>query len=153
PKVATYDLKPQMSAYEVADEAVARIQSGKYDAMILNFANCDMVGHTGVMDAAVAAVRAVDECVGKVVSAILAAGGQAIITADHGNAEQMWDPQTDGPYTAHTVYNRVPCIVVSPEHKGAALREGGCLADLAPTLLTLMGLPIPQEMTGKSLLV
>ncbi len=110
PNVATFDLKPEMSAYEVADEVVERIRSGKYDVMILNFANCDMVGHTGVLDAAVKAVRAVDKCVGRVVDAILEQGGKAIITADHGNAEQMIDYETGMPYTAHTVFNPVPFI-------------------------------------------
>jgi len=150
PKVATYDLQPEMSAYEVADEAVARINSGKYDAIILNFANADMVGHTGVQPAAQAAIAAVDACVAKVVEALLAVGGQCIITADHGNAEQMWDAQNNVPYTAHTVSNPVPCIVVSD--KAASLRQDGVLADLAPTLLELMGLAQPAEMTGKTLL-
>jgi len=152
PKVATYDLKPEMSAYEVADEAVKRIESGKYDVMILNFANPDMVGHTGVFEAAVKAICAVDECVGKVVNAILAQGGRAIITADHGNAEQMIDYTTKEPFTAHTT-NIVPCILVDNERKDAKLRNDGRLADLTPTLLDLMGLDKPQEMTGTSLLV
>ena len=151
PKVATYDLKPEMSAYEVADEAVKRIESGRYDVMILNFANCDMVGHTGVMDAAVAAVHAVDSCVQMVVEAILRTGGRCIITADHGNAEQMWDAQENAPFTAHTT-NPVPCILVDNARRDAALRDGGRLSDLAPTLLTLLGLPVPAEMTGKSLI-
>ena len=150
PKVPTYDLKPEMSAYEVAAEAVKRIQSGKYDVMVLNFANPDMVGHTGVLEAAVKAVHAVDECVAKVVAAIQAAGGRALITADHGNCEQMFD--TDGsPFTAHTT-NPVPVILVDEARKAAALRQGGRLSDLAPTLLGLMGLPVPPEMTGLSLL-
>lgn len=150
-KVATFDLKPEMSAYEIGDEAVARIQSGKYDVMILNFANCDMVGHTGVMEAAVEAVRAVDICMGRVVDAILAAGGRAIITADHGNADQMYDEVHHEPFTAHTT-NPVPVILADPALSHRTLREGGCLADLAPTLLEMMGLPQPKEMTGVSLL-
>ncbi len=152
PKVATYDLKPEMSAYEVADEAVKRIESGKYDVMILNFANPDMVGHTGVMAAATAAVHAVDACAAKVVDAILKTGGRCIITADHGNCEKMWDEQENAPFTAHTT-NPVPCILVDNDRKQIRLREGGRLSDLAPTLLTLLGLPVPEEMTGKSLIV
>ena len=147
PKVATYDLKPEMSAYEVADEAVARLESGKYDVMILNFANCDMVGHTGVFDAAVAAVEAVDACLGKVVDKIVELGGTALITADHGNADQMYEP--DGaPFTAHTT-NPVPFVVVNHPCR---LREGGRLADIAPTMLELLGLPQPAEMDGTSLI-
>ena len=152
PKVATYDLQPRMSAYEVTEEAVKRINSGKYDLMILNFANPDMVGHTGVMEAAVEAVKVVDECVGKVTDAILKNGGQCIITADHGNCEQMYDEEIGGPMTAHTT-NPVPCILVSEELKDRKLREGGALCDLSPTLLELMGLDQPQEMTGKSLIL
>lgn len=151
PKVATYDLKPEMSAYEVADEAVRRVKSGLYDMMILNFANPDMVGHTGVMEAAVAAVHAVDACVAKVVQAILSVGGRCIITADHGNAEVMVDPETGGPFTAHST-NPVPCILVDPERMDTALISSGRLCDLAPTLLTLMELPVPPEMTGKPLI-
>ncbi len=148
PKVATYDLKPEMSAYEVCDEVVSRINSGKYDVIILNYANCDMVGHTGVFDAAVAAVEAVDACVGKTVDAILAQGGAALITADHGNADQMYEP--DGsPFTAHTT-NPVPLIGVGLD--GKSLKEGGKLADLAPTMLELLGLAKPDEMDGQSLL-
>ena len=150
PKVATYDLKPEMSAYEVTAEAVKRIESGKYDVMILNFANPDMVGHTGVMEAAVKAVHAVDECAAEVVSAILKAGGRAIITADHGNCEQMVGPDGE-PFTAHTT-NPVPLILVDDMRKEAKLRTGGRLCDLAPTLLALMGLPVPEEMSGRSLL-
>ena len=152
PKVATYDLKPEMSAYEVTEEAVKRIKSGKYGLMVLNFANCDMVGHTGVMEAAMAAVKTVDECVGKVMDAILSMGGKALITADHGNADQMIDPATGGAFTAHTT-NPVPLIVVDPEQPKHELRTGGRLADLAPTLLQMMGLEKPAEMTGESLII
>ena len=136
----------------MTEEAVKRINSGKYDLMILNFANPDMVGHTGVMEAAVEAVKVVDECVGKVTDAILKNGGQCIITADHGNCEQMYDEEIGGPMTAHTT-NPVPCILVSEELKDRKLREGGALCDLSPTLLELMGLDQPQEMTGKSLIL
>ena len=147
PKVATYDLKPEMSAYLVTDELLKRIDSGKYDVIILNFANCDMVGHTGVFDAAKAAVEAVDECVGKVVDDIRRHGGVALITADHGNAEQML-AQDGTPFTAHTT-NLVPfCVVGYP----CKLREGGKLADIAPTMLKILGLPQPPEMTGKSII-
>ena len=149
PKVATYDLKPEMSAPEVADECVKRIESGKYDVVILNFANCDMVGHTGVFEAAVKAVEAVDTAVDKVVTAVLNAGGCAFITADHGNAEKMMNP--DGtPFTAHTT-NVVPFVAVGCGD--VKLREGGCLADIAPTMLPYIGLPVPAEMTGKSIIV
>ncbi len=148
PKVATYDLQPEMSAPKVAADAVERINSGKYDVIILNFANCDMVGHTGIFSAAVKAVETVDTCVGQVVDAILAQGGVALITADHGNAEQMIDPDTCGPFTAHTTFP-VELILI-----GAGPRDlhEGRLADIAPTLLDLMDLPVPAEMTGKSLI-
>ena len=129
-----------------------RIESGKYDVMILNFANCDMVGHTGDLNAAIEAVETVDTCLGKVVEAIQNAGGTALITADHGNAEQMLDPTTGQPHTAHTS-NIVPFILVNDRMKQAKLREGGRLADIAPTLLDLMGLDKPKEMTGESLIV
>ena len=148
PKVATYDLKPEMSAYEVCDEVVSRINSDKYDVIILNYANCDMVGHTGVFDAAKAAVEAVDACVGRTVDAILAKGGVALITADHGNADKMYEP--DGsPFTAHTT-NPVPFVVCGMDAK---LREGGRLADIAPTMLEILDLPKPVEMDGESLFV
>ncbi len=150
PKVATYDLKPEMSAYEVTERAIKELDTGKYDVMILNFANCDMVGHTGVFDAAVKAVKTVDECVKKVVDKILELGGVAIVTADHGNADKMVD--IDGsPFTAHTT-NPVPLIVVDPALKGKTLKDDGKLCDIAPTLLDLMGLEIPEQMTGKSLI-
>ena len=149
PKVATYDLKPEMSAPEVAAECVKRIESGKYDVVILNFANCDMVGHTGVFEAAVKAVEAVDAAVEKVVTAVLNAGGCAFLTADHGNAEKMKNP--DGtPFTAHTT-NVVPFVAIGCGD--VKLREGGCLADIAPTMLPYIGLPVPAEMTGKSIIV
>ncbi len=147
PRVATYDLQPEMSAVEVADKCVERIESGAYDVVILNFANCDMVGHTGVFDAAVKAVETVDGCVGRVVDATLKMGGIAMITADHGNAEQMVEP--DGsPMTAHTT-NPVPFILCGA---GTELRRGR-LADIAPTILDVMGLACPQEMDGKTLIV
>ena len=147
PKVATYDLQPEMSAFEVTDTVVERIKSGKYDVIILNFANCDMVGHTGIFDAAKAAVEAVDKCVGRVVDAIAEMGGVALITADHGNADKMYED--DGsPFTAHTT-NPVPfCVVGYP----CKLREGGKLADIAPTMLKIMNLPQPEEMTGTSII-
>lgn len=151
PKVATYDLKPEMSAYEVATEAVKHIESGEYDVMILNFANPDMVGHTGVLEAAVKAVSVVDECATKVVQAILKAGGEVIITADHGNAESMLDAN-GGPFTAHTVGD-VPLILVGERFEHSKMRDGGILADIAPTMLEMIGLPIPEEMTGTSLIV
>lgn len=148
PDVPTFDLKPEMSAYEVTDRVVEAIESDKYDAIILNYANCDMVGHTGIFDAAKAAVEAVDACVGRMVNAIQEKGGVAFITADHGNADKMYE--SDGsPFTAHTT-NPVPFIVVGMDK---SLREGGILADIAPTMLEAMELPQPKEMTGKSLFV
>ena len=147
PKVATYDLQPEMSAYEVCDKCIERINSGAYDVIILNFANCDMVGHTGVLQAAVKAVETVDTCVGRVVEATLKMGGIAMVTADHGNAEVMLQP--DGsPMTAHTT-NLVPFILCGA---GNELRPGR-LADIAPTILDVMGLATPQEMDGKTLIV
>lgn len=149
PDVETFDMKPEMSAFEVCDAVVDAIHSDKYDVIILNYANCDMVGHTGVFDAAVQAVEAVDTCVGRMVDAILAKGGAALITADHGNADKMMEP--DGsPFTAHTT-NPVPLIVVGAGD--VQVREGGVLADLAPTMLKLLELEQPEEMTGKSLIV
>lgn len=147
PDVETFDLKPEMSAYEVCDAVVDAINSDKYDVIILNYANCDMVGHTGIFDAAVAAVEAVDTCVGRMVDAILAKGGAALITADHGNADKMCEP--DGsPFTAHTT-NPVPLFCVGYD---CELRDGGVLADLAPTMLEILEMPQPAEMTGKSLI-
>ncbi len=150
PKVATYDLQPEMSVYQVCEKVTGAIASGKYDVIITNFANPDMVGHTGVEAAAVKAIEAVDECVGKVVEAVKAAEGKLFICADHGNAEQLVDYETGAPFTAHTT-NPVPFLLVNCE--GYGLREGGCLADIAPTLIELMGMTQPAEMTGKSLLV
>lgn len=147
PKVATYDLKPEMSAIEVTDKVVEAIESKKFDFIILNYANGDMVGHTGVMEAAVKAVETVDTCVGRFVDAIKKVGGSVCITADHGNAEKMVDPKTNEPFTAHTT-NPVPFIVVSDKVKAV---HNGALSDIAPTLLTIAGLPVPKEMTGKSL--
>ncbi|MBR0142356.1 MAG: 2,3-bisphosphoglycerate-independent phosphoglycerate mutase [Ruminococcus sp.] len=147
PDVPTFDLKPEMSAYEVCDAVCDAIDSDKYDVIILNYANCDMVGHTGIFDAAVKAVEATDTCVGRMVEKILAKGGAALITADHGNADKMMEP--DGsPFTAHTT-NPVPLIAVGVEGE---IISGGVLADLAPTMLDIMGVPQPEEMTGKSLL-
>ncbi len=148
PKVATYDLQPEMSAPEVCDEVVDRIKSGAYDVIVLNFANCDMVGHTGVFEAAVKAVETVDTCLGKVVDAIESMGGVALITADHGNADQMVDYEDGGAFTAHTT-NVVPLVLIG---KNDAKLKPGRLADLAPTMLDLMGLAKPEEMTGESLL-
>ena len=149
--VATYDLKPQMSAYEVCDQLVNAIKSGKYDVIIINFANPDMVGHTGVEEAAIKAIEAVDECVGKAVEALKEVDGVMFICADHGNAEQLVDYETGAPFTAHTT-NPVPFILVNadPSYK---LREGGCLAEIVPTGGGGMGMEQPVEMTGKSLLV
>ncbi len=151
PKVATYDLQPEMSAFKVTEKAIEKLESGKYDVMILNFANCDMVGHTGVFEAAVKAVKTVDECVKKVVDKILELGGTAILTADHGNADKMLDE--DGkPFTAHTTF-KVPFVVIGKDFKGKKLREGGILADVAPTLLDMMDIEVPAEMTGKTLII
>ena len=151
PKVATYDLQPEMSAPAVCDKLVEAIKSGKYDVVIINFANPDMVGHTGIEDAAIKAIETVDACVGRAVDAVKEMDGVLFICADHGNAEQLVDYETGTPFTAHTT-NPVPFILVNadPSYK---LREGGCLADIAPTLIELMGMEQPKEMTGKSLLV
>lgn len=151
PKVATYDLKPEMSAYEVCDKLTDAIRSDKYDVIIINFANPDMVGHTGVENAAIKAVEAVDDCVGKAVEAVLDVNGALFICADHGNAEQLVDYTTGEPFTAHTT-NQVPFILVNYD-KEYTLREGGCLADIVPTLIQVMGMEQPEEMTGKSLLM
>ena len=151
PKVATYDLQPEMSAFEVTDRAIKELSSGKFDVMILNFANCDMVGHTGVISAAEKAVETVDICVDKVLRQILKMGGGALLTADHGNADKMI-AEDGSPFTAHTT-NPVPVVLVCDRLKDKKLREGGVLADLAPTLLDMMGLEKPAEMTGKTLIM
>lgn len=154
PKVATYDLQPEMSAYPVTDEVLKVLDSDKYDVIMMNYANPDMVGHTGVLEATIKAVSVVDECMGRVASAVLARGGGMLITCDHGNAEQMIDPITGAPHTAHTT-NPVPCIVLLPEDhplRHAMLQGGGRLADVAPTVIELLGLPQPKAMTGHSLL-
>ena len=148
PKVATYDLQPEMSAYEVTDKVIEAIGSKKYDVIILNYANCDMVGHTGVFDAAKKAVETVDECVGRVVEAVSNVGGISVITADHGNADKMLEADGVSPFTAHTT-NEVPFVIVGADVR---LRDGG-LCDIAPTMLDLMGISQPEEMTGKSLIV
>lgn len=153
PKVATYDLQPEMSSVPVTDNAVEQINSGKYGLVVLNYANCDMVGHTGNFDAARAACEAVDRGLGRLLEAIKKQGGVAIVTADHGNAELMIDPDNGGPWTAHTT-NLVPCAVYDPSHTLGkfSLREGGILADIAPTVLDILNLPVPDEMTGKTLI-
>ena len=151
PKVATYDLKPEMSAYEVCDKLVDAIKSDKYDVIIINFEHPDMVGHTGVEDAAIKAVEVVDECVGRAVDALKEVDGQMFICADHGNCEQLVDYETGEPFTAHTT-NPVPFILVNAD-PSYTLRENGCLADIIPTLIELMGMEQPAEMTGKSLLI
>ena len=151
PAVATYDLQPEMSALAVDDHLVDAIKGQKYDVIICNFANPDMVGHTGVQDAAIKAIETVDECIGKAVEALLEVDGQMFICADHGNAEQLIDEVTGAPFTAHTT-NPVPFILVNAD-KAYTLRENGCLADIAPTLIELMGMEQPEDMTGKSLLV
>ena len=151
PKVATYDLQPEMSAPQVCDKLVEAIRSDKYDVVIINFANPDMVGHTGVEAAAVKAVETVDECVGRAVEALKEVNGQMFICADHGNAEQLVDYETGEPFTAHTT-NPVPFILVNADPK-YNLKEGGCLADIIPTLIELMGMEKPEEMTGESLLI
>lgn len=151
PKVTTYDLKPEMSAYEVTDKVVDVIKKSTYDVIILNFANCDMVGHTGVLEAAIKAVETVDECIGRIVEEVRRVNGTILITADHGNAEQMIDYTTGDPHTAHTTFD-VPLLAIGLE-EGAELREGGRLADLAPTMLDIMGEPKPDEMTGETIII
>jgi 2,3-bisphosphoglycerate-independent phosphoglycerate mutase len=148
PKVATYDLKPEMSAPEVTEKLVQAIRSRKYDAIVCNYANADMVGHTGNLEAAKAAIEVLDKCIGSAVTAMREGGGEVLITADHGNAEMMADPQTHQAHTAHTL-NEVPLLYVG---RNAKIAEGGALQDVAPTLLAMMGLPQPKEMTGKALL-
>ncbi|GAB4338223.1 MAG: 2,3-bisphosphoglycerate-independent phosphoglycerate mutase [Desulfobulbaceae bacterium] len=155
--VATYDQKPEMSAYAVTDKLLealeqARSLANPYQLVVLNFANGDMVGHTGVLEAAVRACEAVDTCLGRIADFILAHGGTLLITADHGNAEIMVDPENGGPYTAHSL-SPVPLVLVDEAHRNCSLKEGGALKDIAPTVLTLLGLPIPREMEGENLLV
>ncbi|MHC4150014.1 MAG: 2,3-bisphosphoglycerate-independent phosphoglycerate mutase [Planctomycetota bacterium] len=152
PRVRTYDLKPEMSAYEVTDVVLERLGSNKYDVIAMNLANPDMVGHTGILSAAIKAAEAVDECVGRILDKVESMGGAAIITADHGNFEKMIDASPDNPHTAHTVGD-VPLIVFDRRYKNSKLRQGGRLADVGPTLLQMMELPQPEEMTGQSLLV
>ncbi|MCH7816644.1 MAG: alkaline phosphatase family protein [Proteobacteria bacterium] len=148
PQVKTYDLKPEMSAFEVTDKLVDAIHSGKYDVIICNYANADMVGHTGNFDAAVKAVEAVDLCLGRIVEAIAETNSELLITADHGNVEQMLDPETNQPLTSHT-NGPVPLIYVGTSD--LQLVSGGSLSDIAPTLLALLDIPIPNEMTGEVL--
>jgi 2,3-bisphosphoglycerate-independent phosphoglycerate mutase len=149
PQVATYDLQPEMSAPEVTDKLVEAIESGKYDAIICNYANCDMVGHSGLMEAAIKAVEAIDVCLGRVLAAVEKVGGEALITADHGNVEEMFDEETGQPHTQHSTLP-VP-FIFSSARKGT-LASGGSLADVAPTILYLMGIPQPAEMTGRNLI-
>jgi 2,3-bisphosphoglycerate-independent phosphoglycerate mutase len=151
PKVATYDLKPEMSAYEVTEAVLAEIARDRYDVIVLNYANPDMVGHTGIIEAAVKALEVVDDCLGQVVRAILNREGTALVTSDHGNVEQMFEPNGQEPHTAHT-NNRVPLILAGREYQGSALRQDGALEDIAPTMLEILGIPQPPEMTGRSLL-
>jgi 2,3-bisphosphoglycerate-independent phosphoglycerate mutase len=155
PKVATYDLQPEMSAPEICDGVVEAISSRRYDSIIVNFANCDMVGHTGVIPAAVRAVETVDACVGRIVEALREVNGIAIVTADHGNAEQMIDPVTGGPHTAHTTFP-VPVILVTREDhhlRNATLRPDAVLCAIAPTMLDLLGIAPPPSMTQPTLIV
>jgi 2,3-bisphosphoglycerate-independent phosphoglycerate mutase len=149
PKVATYDLQPEMSAEGVQHVAHKAIESGEYDVIILNIANPDMVGHTGVEAAAIRAVETADTCLGRILEAIEGVGGAAVVTADHGNCELMWDEENNCPHTAHTL-NDTPCILIAPGFEGP-LRAGGALCDVAPTLLGLIGVAQPPEMTGKDL--
>ena len=148
PQVATYDLKPEMSAPEVTDRIVEAIENQRYDVIVVNYANGDMVGHTGVFEAAVKAVECLDSCVGRIVEALDKVGGEALLTADHGNVEQMEDAMTGQAHTAHTC-EPVPFIYIGK--RNVSIREGGVLADVAPTMLTLLGMPVPQEMTGRSI--
>jgi len=150
-RVDTYDQKPEMSAYPVADEVVRRIDSGQYDLVVVNFANGDMVGHTGNLPAAIKAIEAVDTCTGRILDAVRRQRGAAIVTADHGNSEQEVDPVTGGPHTAHTTYD-VPLYLMDERFKSKQLVKDGRLADVAPTILRLMGLPQPKEMTGRCLI-
>ncbi len=150
PRVRTYDLKPEMSAFEVADVVLKRLDLKKYNVIVVNFANPDMVGHTGVLSAAIKAAEVVDECVGRILDKVKSLGGAAIVTADHGNFEKMWDEKTNQPHTSHSIGD-VPLVVFDERYKGVKLRAGGRLADIGPTLLEMMGLLKPEEMTGQSL--
>jgi 2,3-bisphosphoglycerate-independent phosphoglycerate mutase len=156
--VATYDLQPEMSSVEVTDNAIHKVKGGLYDFVLVNYANPDMVGHTGVFEAAKKAVEAVDRGLGRLLEAVESQGGVALVTADHGNSEMMIDPATGGPWTAHTT-NLVPLIVYDPSGKivsggnAIALRDGGKLADVAPTILEVLDIPKPKEMTGESLII
>jgi 2,3-bisphosphoglycerate-independent phosphoglycerate mutase len=152
PKVATYDLKPEMSAAGIADAVVKAIEGGTFDVIIVNFANADMVGHSGKIEPTVKAVETVDACLGRIESAVRARGGAMLITADHGNAEMMIDPATGGPHTAHTT-NPVPFVVVAEDSRQFTLRKDGSLRDISPTILGMLGLPEPKEMTGHDLRV
>jgi 2,3-bisphosphoglycerate-independent phosphoglycerate mutase len=152
PTVKTYNMKPEMSAVEVTDRVVAAIDQDCYDVIIMNYANPDMVGHTGILDAAIEAVRVVDQCLARVTERVLAHDGVVLMTADHGNCETMQCPITGGPFTAHT-NNKVPFILISDRLKEARLREGGALCDIAPTMLELLNIDIPREMTGRSLIL
>ena len=152
PKVATYDLKPEMSAYEVKDNLIKELDKGHVDTVILNFANPDMVGHTGVVDAVVKACTAVDKCLGEIVDKVLSMDGDILVTADHGNADLMVKPETGEPHTAHTT-NPVPFIFISNKNKGVKLRKDGKLADIVPTMLELLNIEKPKEMDGKSLII
>lgn len=151
PEVPTYNLKPEMSAYEITDTLLKNIKQEKHDVIILNFANCDMVGHTGFFECTVRAIEAVDECVGRIVDEVQRRGGTVIITADHGNAENMIDKETKSPLTAHSI-NKVPFVLVDDQYKNRVLREGGALCDIAPTILDILKIEVPAEMTGKTLL-
>src|SRR5439155_9498468 len=151
PKVATYDLKPEMSAAGIADTVVKAVEDGTFDVMVVNFANADMVGHSGRLEPTIRAVETVDACLGRIAARLLADGGTLVITADHGNAELMFDEERNEPHTAHTT-NPVPFLLVNDAY-GGGLRAGGTLEDIAPTLLELLDLPVPKEMTGRSLLL
>jgi 2,3-bisphosphoglycerate-independent phosphoglycerate mutase len=150
PKVATYDLKPEMSAAGIADAVVKAVEDGTFDVVIVNFANADMVGHSGKLEPTIKAVETVDGCLARMESAVRAKGGALLITADHGNAEMMIDPVTGGPHTAHTT-NPVPFIVIEEDSKKFTLKPGGSLRDVSPTVLGMLGIPQPKEMTGHDL--
>ena len=152
PKVATYDLKPEMSAPGIADAVIKAVDDGAFDVIIVNFANADMVGHSGKIEPTVKAVETVDACLGRIEPAVRAKGGALLITADHGNAEMMIDPVTGGPHTAHTT-NPVPFIVIAENGKQFTLQPGGSLRDISPTVLGMLGIPQPKEMTGHDLRV